>query len=282
MDDGHVEECPLGKREIGDRVPMVEALHVRPVLLGIDRPALGDTKRHLAVERLREGLIEITLVTGDSRAIGEGDSDRREFHGRAHRLDEGGAEIEETRPFSRVLGRRRLPVGAVDEGVRTIPEQPTFRNLGGVQLLAHHGLDGISPERNHRTELDRPCVRHASSSSIAQLGGATSNVRPRGIPYLPGCSGPIKPAGAWSARDSVPTRCRHIPKGAPANVVPPDFDGSSAWRSLHTPPARETRGYRRLRKWPRGRRMAPAPALPLDRRTAAATPRRRWPPWDSA
>src|SRR5438309_6321563 len=71
MDHGHVEECPLGEREIGDRVPVVEAFHVRPVLLGIDRSALSCTKCHLTIECLREDLVEITLVTGDSGAIGE-------------------------------------------------------------------------------------------------------------------------------------------------------------------------------------------------------------------
>src|SRR5437667_12164598 len=123
MDHGNVEECPFGEREIGDRVPVVEALDVRPVLLAIDRPASGGAKRHLAVERLREGLVEITLLTGEGRAIGEGDSDGREFGGRAHRLDEGGVEIEETRPFSRVLGGRRLSIGIVDDGIGTYTAQ---------------------------------------------------------------------------------------------------------------------------------------------------------------
>src|SRR5439155_4312103 len=82
MDHGNVEECPFREREIGDRVPVVEAVHVRPVLLGIDRAVRGGTKCHLAVERLREDLVEITLVTGDRGAIGEGDPDRRDFRGR--------------------------------------------------------------------------------------------------------------------------------------------------------------------------------------------------------
>ena len=124
----------------------------------VTAPRWAARKCHLTVECLREDLVEITLVTGDSGAIGEGDADRRDCRGRTRRLDEGGAEIEETRPFSRVLGGRHLPVGAVDEGIRTIPKQPTFRHLSGVQLLSHHGLDGISPQRNHRTKLDLRCV----------------------------------------------------------------------------------------------------------------------------
>src|SRR6266478_8988177 len=150
MDHGTVEECPLGQSEIGDRVPVVEAFHVRPVLLGIDRLALGCAKCYLTVECFREDLVEVTLVTGDSGAIGEGNSDRRNFCGRTRRLDKGGAKIEETWPFSRVLGGRHLPIGAVDEGIRTIPKQPTFPNLSAIQLLSQHGLHRISPKRNYR------------------------------------------------------------------------------------------------------------------------------------
>src|SRR2546428_1332585 len=147
MDHGNVEECPLREREIGDRVPVVETFHVRPVLLRIDRPALSCTKSHLAVESLREDLAEITLVTSDSGAIGEGDSDRRNLRGRTHRLDEGGAEIEEARPFSRVLGGRRLSVGAVDQGGTTNPNEPTFFYINRGHFLSHHGLHRGSPTR---------------------------------------------------------------------------------------------------------------------------------------
>src|SRR4029077_4967113 len=120
MDHGTVEECPLGQSEIGDRVPVVEAFHVRPVLLGIDRLALGCAKCYLTVECFRENLAEVTLVTGVSGAIGEGNSDRRNFCGRPRRLDEGGAKIEERRPLPPVLGGRLLPSRAVAEGIRTI------------------------------------------------------------------------------------------------------------------------------------------------------------------
>src|SRR5256712_12625264 len=149
MDHGNVEECPLREREIGDRVPVVETFHVRPVLLRIDRAALGCTKSHLSVESLREDLAEITLVTRDSGAIGEGDFDRRNLRGRTHRLDEGGAEIEEARPFSRVLGGRRLSLGAVNEGVPTFPEEPTACYINAVQFLPLHGLPSGSPALNH-------------------------------------------------------------------------------------------------------------------------------------
>src|SRR5207249_9147060 len=96
-----------------------------------------------------------------------------------HRLDEAGAEIEEIRPFSRVLGGRRLPVGAVDKGVRAIPEQPTFRNLSGVQFLSHHGLDGIAPKRNHRTRLDLRRVWHTSLSLACSTRDSSLKPGPR-------------------------------------------------------------------------------------------------------
>src|SRR5206468_2668200 len=114
--------------------------------------------------RLREDLVEITLITGDRGAIGEGDSHRRDFGGRSRWLDEGGAEIEEMRPFPWVLGAGCLSVEAIDKGISTIPKQSAFRNLSAVQLLAHHRLHGISPERRHSTKLNLPCVRHSPHS----------------------------------------------------------------------------------------------------------------------
>ena len=42
-----------------------------------------------------------------------------------------------------------LRIRAVQQGVSTIAEQAAFRDVGGVQLLSHHRLDGISPKRNH-------------------------------------------------------------------------------------------------------------------------------------
>src|SRR5258705_6386232 len=115
MDRGAVEECPLRQREIRDRVAVVEAFHVRPVLLSIDLAVLGCTKCHVTVECLREELVEVLLVTGNSGTIGEGDSDWRHARSRTRRLNEGGTEIEEARPFSRVLGGCSFPVRGIDE-----------------------------------------------------------------------------------------------------------------------------------------------------------------------
>ena len=70
MDHRTVEEGLLGESEIGDGVPVVEAFHVRPVLLGADRSPLAVPAAY--VECFREDLVEITLVTGNRGAIREG------------------------------------------------------------------------------------------------------------------------------------------------------------------------------------------------------------------
>jgi hypothetical protein len=69
MHHGNVEECPLREREIRDRVSVVEAFHVWPVFLSVDNFTLGCTKRHLTVECLREDLVEIPLVIGETAVI---------------------------------------------------------------------------------------------------------------------------------------------------------------------------------------------------------------------
>src|SRR5207249_10639192 len=92
---------------------------------------------HLAVERRREDLVDITLSARDGGAIRQDDANRWQVRAAARRLNEGGPEIEEARPLPGVLGTRDLAIGAVHQSVGTIAAQPPFRNLGGVQLLAH-------------------------------------------------------------------------------------------------------------------------------------------------
>src|ERR671914_304241 len=94
---------------------------------GAPRAARSVTSRLSAFEKA----VEIGLFAGNSGAIGEGNSDRRDFRRRS-RVDEGGAEIKETRPFSRILGGGRLPVGAIDNGIGTITHQSAFRNLSVI------------------------------------------------------------------------------------------------------------------------------------------------------
>src|SRR5919106_249000 len=105
----------------------------------------GPSKCHITVERVREDLVEVTLLTGGYSAVRQGNSDRRHVCADVRRLDEGSPEVEEIRPFSGILGGRDLLIGAVHQCVSTISEQSAFRNLGGVQLLSHHGLDRIAP-----------------------------------------------------------------------------------------------------------------------------------------
>src|SRR3990172_9182267 len=120
--------------------------------------ALGRMKCDLTVERLGEDLVEVTLLTGGYGAVRQSNSHRRHVRADARRLDEGSPEVEEVRPFSGVLGGGDFLIGAVHQRVSTISEQSAFRNLGGVEFLPHHGLDGVSPERNHRTKLDLRCA----------------------------------------------------------------------------------------------------------------------------
>src|SRR5207249_9974289 len=126
MDRRAVEKRPRWEREIGDRVPVVQACDIRPVLFGLRRPGSWHRRLHsdhMAAlccsqcdptgERLRERLVEIALLTGHYGAIGQRNADRRHLRAAARWLDEGGPEREETRPFSGVLGTCDLTIGAV-------------------------------------------------------------------------------------------------------------------------------------------------------------------------
>ena len=75
MDHANVEERSLRKGEIRDGVSVVEAFQVWPVFLRRDRPVLGCPECHLTVERFREDLVQVTLLTGYRGAIREDESD---------------------------------------------------------------------------------------------------------------------------------------------------------------------------------------------------------------
>src|SRR3989442_2458203 len=107
MDRRAVEKGARWQREIGDGVPVVEAVDIRPVLFGLHCPgrghcrlhaghlvALGGRKDDLTVERLRERLVEIALLTGYDGAIGQGNADRRHRRVAARWRAEGGPESE--------------------------------------------------------------------------------------------------------------------------------------------------------------------------------------------
>src|SRR5207249_215632 len=90
MDRRAIEKRPRWEREIGDRVPVVQACDIRPVLFGLRCPGSGHRRlhsTHLAalgcsqcdptVECLRERLVEIALLTGHDGAIRQRNADRR-------------------------------------------------------------------------------------------------------------------------------------------------------------------------------------------------------------
>src|SRR5206468_13067238 len=92
--------------------------------------------------------------------VGKGNSDRRHVCADAWSLDKGSPVIEESRRVSIVLSARDLPIEAVHQRVGTISDQSAFGNLRGVQLISHHGFDGIAPEGNHPTDLELCCACH--------------------------------------------------------------------------------------------------------------------------
>src|SRR5437867_12030238 len=126
MDRRAVEKGARWQREIGDGVPVVEAVDIRPVFFGLRCPgrghcrlhagylaALGGRKDDLTVERLRERMVELALLTGHEGAIGQGNADRRHRRAAARGRYEGGLESEEPRPFAGVLGACDLPISTV-------------------------------------------------------------------------------------------------------------------------------------------------------------------------
>src|SRR5215471_18637323 len=125
---------------------------------------LGGNKSDLTVERLRQRLVEIAVLTGDDGAIGQRNADRRPLRTTTQWLAQGGPECEEMRPFSGVFGGCDFAIGTVQQGVYTIAQQPVVSYLGGMQLFSHHGLDGVPPQRNHRAHLSLRCACHLSTS----------------------------------------------------------------------------------------------------------------------
>ena len=81
------KNLPRREREVGDGVPVVEDFHIRPILFGLPLPgtphgrpytghmaALGDRQGDLAVELLRERLIDIGLLTRHDGPVGPASS----------------------------------------------------------------------------------------------------------------------------------------------------------------------------------------------------------------
>ena len=90
----------------------------RPGLIRRRQQSLADRSARvhsydLAVERLRDRLVEAALLTGDYGPIGQRNADRRHLRAAARWLDESGSESKEARPFFGVLGACDFPIGAV-------------------------------------------------------------------------------------------------------------------------------------------------------------------------
>src|SRR2546422_4889195 len=62
--------------------------------------------------------------------------------------DKSRAEVEQVRPFPRVLGTGDFGGRLVYQGVGPIPKQTPCADSRGVELLSHHRLDGIAPQRH--------------------------------------------------------------------------------------------------------------------------------------
>src|SRR5438552_9151406 len=153
---------------------------------------LGGGECHLALEDSRQGVIELPMLAADHGAVRRGDPNRRHRRAGAHVAAERSAKIEQSRPLLRILGAGNLAVGAVHERVAAIAEQAAVGDLGGVQLLSHHGLDGIAPERDHRANSRRRRVQHHPSP-----GGCLR--LPKMLFHFP----------TWPSGGQAGTRCAH-------------------------------------------------------------------------
>src|SRR5262245_13851947 len=135
MHEGTVEKSTLRQIEVGDSVSVLEAFHIRPVLLSCRRPQIGRCgsnrlltttydclESHVTLERIRKDLMEIGLITTNVNAVGQSNTDRRQICAASWFLSQGGPEIEQPRPLSRVLSACNFLVGAVDERVSAISQ----------------------------------------------------------------------------------------------------------------------------------------------------------------
>src|SRR5262249_29510952 len=144
--------------EVRDGISMIETFDVRPILLSRGCwHVCCRRKFHLTLENRREYLVEVGLLATNNCAIRKRDADWRRLHASLGNIDEYGSAVEQTRPFSRIFGACNLAVGTVNQCVRAVSDQPTSGDFASIQLLSHHGLDWVPPERNDRT---KKCLRH--------------------------------------------------------------------------------------------------------------------------
>ena len=97
--------------------------------------------------------MQIVLPAMDDGAIRQRDVDGRQLLFGSRNASECGSKTEKLWPLSWVLGAGNLPVKVVHERVGAIAQQPVWDDFTGIQLLAHHGLDGVTPERNYGANI---------------------------------------------------------------------------------------------------------------------------------
>jgi hypothetical protein len=171
---GFAHPTPLRKLEVGDRVPVVEALHARPVLLRLrTRGAqLRLLERDLAPQRPRQRPLEIVLPACRDRPIGKRDPDGRHRRAALWRLDEGGAKVEEVPPLPGILRAHDLSRLAIAQRELTIPNKPA----GGGSPARGGGRESPAPSsgaaaqaatraRTGSAQRDRPTTRASSPPS---------------------------------------------------------------------------------------------------------------------
>jgi hypothetical protein len=156
--DGKIEERSRRQLPLCHGVPVLQTLHIRPVLLRLRARrfsivlCLGE--RDLAAERPRQDLRQIGLLARHDSPIGQRQPDGGQLRPPLRRLDIGCAEIEEVAPLARVLRARDFSGRRVHHGELPIPDEAAIRNFGGIQLLPHHRLHRVAPQPNNRPSLD--------------------------------------------------------------------------------------------------------------------------------
>ena len=93
-------------------------------------------------------------------AVRKGDASRQLLTIGWKNFKQDGAEIEQVRPFARILGSCDLAIRFVAQGKCAITKQSTLCELGFVQWLALHGLNWIAPKLFDYTREWGRIVRH--------------------------------------------------------------------------------------------------------------------------
>src|SRR5439155_11469260 len=101
-------------------------------------------------EEARQDGIDIGRVAQDRVPVGELDPHGWKLIAWARRFDEGRPAAEQAGPPLRVLRARHLARFPVTDRVRPVADDPALSQVGRVELLTQHRLDGESPQRPDR------------------------------------------------------------------------------------------------------------------------------------